>query len=82
MGRGIRIGATAGIVAGIWQTWQGWKRGGVNGIVTELTGWKMSAGEWAPKEAKAAIAMLAGCGLSMAASKIGLNRYTPKGINI
>ena len=82
--KGIRIAATIGIIAGIWETYRVATTTGdpMKQIVKTWTGWDMVGGGWNWKDARAAIAVGAGCGVSMVASKVGLNRYTPKGINI
>jgi len=80
--KGIRIGATAGMIAGLYATYQEYKANGTTGVVKALTGYSIPNGTWNWKDARGAIPMIAGVGLSMVASKVGLNRYTPKGINI
>ncbi|GAG88206.1 unnamed protein product [marine sediment metagenome] len=84
MGRGIRIGATVGILAALYQTYRAATGTGDPGIqvVQAWTGYHYGDGTFNWKKASALIPAVAGAGASMAASKIGLNRYTPKGLNI
>ena len=84
--RGIRIGGLLGIVGGaygMYRTVKGFGAGNeARAIGVALTGYDYGDGSFNWKSATYTIPAFAGCGLSMVASKVGLNRYTPKGINI
>lgn len=84
--KGIRIGATAGMIVGVYQLYKtvtaAPPASKANWAIQSLTGFDPATGQWNWKDAKAAIPMIAGVGLSLVASKVGLNRYTPRGINI
>jgi len=87
--RGIRLGATIGVVAGLWATYN-WAKGGgstsdkVGRVVESMIGINPMAGsgqfDW--RKMYFTIPAVGGCALSMVASKAGLNRYTPRGLNI
>jgi hypothetical protein len=79
--RGIRIAATIGLVAGLIEAYNHYKAGGTGRVMIGLTGYDPNYG-WKPQWAKITLPIIAGCGVSLVAAKVGLNRYTPKGINI
>ena len=79
--KGIRIAATAGMVLGMWNLYGAYKEGGAHRAMVSLTGYDPNHG-WNWKWATSTIPMVAGCAVSMVASKAGLNRYTPTRINI
>jgi len=87
--KGIRIGATVGVIAGLWATYNWAKQGGSTGdkmgrVVESMIGINPIAGsgqfDW--RKMYFTLPAVGGVALSMVASKAGLNRYTPKGINI
>lgn len=86
---GWRIGAGAGIMAGViglgYSMWEGWKAGGAKGLAEgttgSLTGFGFD-GSWDWTRMTFTLPTFAGCGVSYAAAKTGVNRYTPKGWNI
>lgn len=82
MGKGIRIGGTVGIIAFAWQSWKNWQEGGMARFIRGATGIGINSGTFNIKEANALLPLAAGVGLSLVASKVGINRYTPKGINL
>ena len=82
MGKGIRIGAAVGIVGFLWSAWNGYKNAKVPGLVQVMSGYNMNTGDWDVKEATALVPLAVGVGVSIVASKVGANRYTPKGVNI
>ena len=51
-------------------------------VVESLTGYWYPTGNFDWKTARFTVPAVAGAGVSLIASKVGLNRYTPKGINI
>ena len=82
MGKGVRIGGLVGIAGWIGMGILGYKRGGFNGLATEMFGYAPGRGKFVPKEARGLILLGAGLGASFIASKTGVNRYTPKGLNV
>jgi hypothetical protein len=74
--------AAGGIIAWIAMGYAGYKRGGWNGVATEMFGYAPGRGKFVPKEARGAIMLLIGVGGSYVAAKSGVNRYTPKGWNL
>ena len=80
--RGIRVGATIGMGVMAWQSWKNWQQGGANKVINGLTGYNMEKETWNIKRANALIPGLVGIGLSWAAAKTGINRYTPTRINL
>ena len=72
--RKIPIAATAGMLIGLKNLWDGYKAGGTSRAMICLTGYDPNYGfNW--KWATATIPMVAGAGVSMVAAKSGLNRY-------
>ena len=72
--RKIPIAATAGMLIGLKNLWDGYKAGGTSRAMICLTGYDPNYGfNW--KWATATIPMVAGAGVSMIAAKSGLNRY-------
>jgi len=83
--KGIRIGATVGIITGLYMLYRDVSEHKSNAgawAIQSLTGFDIASGKWNWRKAHATLPIIAGVGLSMVASKVGLNRYTPKGINI
>ncbi len=84
--RSLRIGATVGMLAGLYSLYT--SQAGVSNkykaqkMVQALTGYDYINQKFDIQSASAAIPMIGGVALSMVASKAGLNRYTPTGINI
>lgn len=74
--RPIRIFATAGLIVGLINMWNAYKEGGWDRLFISLTGYDRNYG-WNWKWATSTIPMVIGAGLSFAASKLGLNRYSP-----
>lgn len=78
--RPIRIFATVGLVVGLIQMYRAFQEGGWGRLFISLTGYDANYG-WNWKWATSSIPMLIGAGMSFAASKLGLNRYSPiKGV--
>ena len=71
----IPIFATAGMIAGLLETYKAYKTGGTSHMVLRLTGYHMDQNLWNWKWATAGIPMIIGPAASMVASKAGLNRY-------
>ncbi|GAG61150.1 unnamed protein product [marine sediment metagenome] len=85
--KGLRIGATVGLLAGSFlliKDAMAFKdpNAKMDHIVRNLTGWSITKGNWDWQRMKFTIPVVAGIGLSIVASKTGMNRYTPKGINL
>ena len=83
--KGLRIGALIGMVACGYQVYKESSGQGIMAgkmAIRTLTGFDISTGKFDWKHAKAGLALGAGVGLSIIASKTGINRYTPKGINL
>jgi len=87
--KGIRIAAALGIGVGslmlakeVYDSRGGGYQEMSRHVVRGLTGYDMVSGAWNARDMTFTIPAVAGCGLSMVASKVGLNRYTPKGVNI
>ena len=83
----IRIGAAIGLAAGSYlfikrMMEPGSPRDRSRKAVMCLTGYNIDDGTFKAERMVFTIPVVAGVGLSMVASKVGLNRYTPKGINI
>jgi len=75
------------MIVGLYVLWKQVKgantpAGKAREAIEALTGYNYQNGVWDIKTATAGIPMVAGVALSMVASKTGMNRYTPKGINI
>lgn len=80
--RGIPIAATFGLAFGLWETYKHvsqWKN--ANAFVEAFTGYSPERKTWSMQYFKM-LPAYAGIGVSMAASKIGLNRYTPRYIRV
>ena len=75
------IGALAGMLGAAVQTVRAYKEGGMNRVLISWTGYDSNYG-WNAKWATSAVPLVAGLGASFIAAKTGVNRYTPKGINI
>lgn len=84
--KGIRIGATVGIAVGLYTLWKAVQAAPTANkgaaAIHRLTGYDINAKVWKWQDATALMPMVGGIGVSMIASKVGLNRYTPRGINI
>ena len=57
-------------------------RGKAREVLQTLTGYNIDRGTLALEDAAAGIVLVTGLGASFIAAKTGVNRYTPKGINI
>lgn len=85
----LRIGATLGLGLGAYlmlkELWQ-YRASGAQAMavvgVRNMTGYDYKKGTWDAANAGFLIPAAAGIGLSFVASKTGINRYTPKGINL
>ena len=75
------IGALAGLIGSAVMTVGAYKEGGMGRVLISWTGYDSNYG-WNAKWATSAIPLVAGLGASFIAAKTGVNRYTPKGINI
>ncbi|GAH10331.1 unnamed protein product [marine sediment metagenome] len=82
MGKGLKIGATIGMFAFGWQSWKNWQEGGVSRLIRGMTGYGINSGTFNLREANALLPLAAGLGVSFVAAKTGVNRFTPKGVNI
>ena len=70
----IPILATAGMIVGLKNLYDGYKEGGTHRVMVSLTGYDPNYGfNW--KWATATIPMVLGAGGSMLAAKTGINRY-------
>ena len=69
----IPIAATAGFLIGLKNLWDAYKVG-PDYALRALTGYSSGSGLWRWQDATAVIPMVAGAGVSMVASKVGLNR--------
>lgn len=75
-----------GMLAGAYMMWRTYKdhpgAAFPPWLVQGLSGYDYTSGNWDIKKANILLPMAVGAGVSLVASKIGLNRYTPRGINI
>ena len=78
----MKVLATAGLALGLYETWTAWRAGGTEAMVVALTSYSMANNKFYPNLAKGGIPILIGLGGSYVAAKTGVNRYTPKGINL
>ena len=81
MGKGMRLGALAGILGSAIGTYHAYQEGGWGRVKISWTGYDENFG-WNFKWATNAHILGMGIGASFLASKTGVNRYTPKGLNI
>ena len=70
-----------GIGGWAYEGYQGYKTGGLTGARMALFGLTHD-GKFSPRDAKGLLWLGAGVGGSFIAAKTGVNRYTPKGINL
>ena len=86
----MHIGATLGIATGsiltILYVADGYKKDGGSGAlrrtVEAFSGWNPEDGTWKAQRMRFTIPVAAGCSATAVAVKTGVNRWTPKGINI
>ncbi|GAG54227.1 unnamed protein product [marine sediment metagenome] len=76
------IGGLVGVIGWLYMGYQEWKVNKVEGVVRTMFGYSIKHKTFLLKDAQGLMILGAGLGLSYAASKIGVNRYTPKGLNL
>ena len=77
----LHLGVTLGLLGSAAQTVADYREGGMHRVLVSWSGYDPNYG-WNPKWIRAPIPLVVGTAATIVAVKTGVNKYTPKGINI